>query len=175
MLTPEQEQAVRTWAQEGAGLSEIQTRLAEEFDIHLSYMDTRFLVMDINASIKDKEVPAPKQPVPPAPVREEAPASGVVHDIDAESESGVASEAEMPMGGAKPVEEGELSVELSRIQKPGFALCGSLVFPDGEKAEWGITNDGRIALDPATEGYRPSTEYLRQFQMKLKALIESAY
>lgn len=175
MLTAEQEQAVRTWAQEGAGLSEIQTRLAEEFDIHLSYMDTRFLVMDINASIKDKEVPAPKQPEPPA--REEAPTSGVVHDIDAESESGVASEmgASMPMGGAQPVEEGELTIELSRIQKPGFALCGSLVFPDGEKAEWGITNDGRIALDPTTEGYRPSQEYIRQFQMKLKALIESAY
>lgn len=174
MLTAEQEQTVRTWAQEGASLSEIQTRLAEEFDIHLSYMDTRFLVMDINANIKDKETPAPKQPEPPA--RAEAPASGVVHDIDAESESGVASEMEaMPMGGAKPVEEGELTIELSRIQKPGFALCGSLVFPDGEAAEWGITNDGRIALDPATEGYRPSQEYIRQFQMKLKALIESAY
>ncbi|MBQ2281762.1 MAG: hypothetical protein II332_03235 [Kiritimatiellae bacterium] len=173
MLTAEQEHAVRTWAQEGAGLSEIQSRLAEEFDIHMSYMETRFLVMDINASIKDKEVPAPKQPA--APAREEAPASGVVHDIDAESESGVASEAELPMGGAKPVEEGEVSVEISRIQRPGFALCGSLVFPDGEAAEWGITNDGRISMDFTTEGYRPSQEYLRQFQMKLKALIESAY
>ena len=46
-ITPEQEALVRAWAAEGATLSDIQTRLADECGVRLSYLDTRFLLLDL--------------------------------------------------------------------------------------------------------------------------------
>lgn len=146
-LTQEQQDQVRSWASTGASLSEIQSRLAEEFSITLSYMETRFLVIDLNAQLKDKQVPVEKKPVEPS---------------DEEEADALESEA-LPA-------HGDVSVEISPITRPGFALTGSVVFSDGMKAEWGFTNDGRFSLDPATAGYRPTAEDLRKFQTNLREL-----
>ena len=62
-LTPEQEALVRTWAAEGATLSDIQTRLADECGVHLSYLDTRFLLLDLKVDLVEK---TKKEPPPPA-------------------------------------------------------------------------------------------------------------
>lgn len=147
-LTQEQQDQVRSWAAAGASLSEIQSRLAEEFSIMLSYMDTRFLVIDLDAQLKDKQVPVEKKPIEPS---------------DEEEADALESEP-MPA-------HGDVSVEISPITRAGFALTGSVVFSDGMKAEWGFTNDGRFSLDPETEGYRPTAEDLRTFQTKLRALL----
>ncbi len=64
MLDDRQKNAVRKWAADGAGLSEIQRRIKDEFGISMTYMDVRFLMLDIDAVVKDK--PEPKTP-PPAP------------------------------------------------------------------------------------------------------------
>lgn len=155
-LTQEQQDKVRSWAATGANLSEIQSRLAEEFSIHISYMDTRFLVIDLKAPIKDKKAPAEKKPA----VEPVEPAKSTEDEADAlESEP-------LPA-------EGNVSVEISPIARPGFALAGSVVFSDGMKAEWGFTNDGRFSLDPQTAGYRPTSEELRKFQTKLRELCSA--
>ena len=151
-LTQEQQDKVRNWAATGASLSDIQSRLAEEFSIHISYMDTRFLVIDLNAQIKDKTVPAVKKPVEPAK--------------SIEDEADALETEPLPAGG-------DVSVEISPIARPGFALAGSVVFSDGMKAEWGFTNDGRFSLDPQTAGYRPTSEELKKFQTKLRELCSA--
>ncbi len=148
-LTQEQQDKVRNWAAAGASLSEIQSLLAEEFSIHLSYMDTRFLVIDLNAQIKDKAAPAEKKPDEPA-------------------EDGADALESEPLPA-----DGGVEVEISPIARPGFALAGSVVFPDGMKADWGFTNDGRFSLDPQTAGYRPTAEDLRKFQTKLRELCSA--
>lgn len=149
-LTQEQQDQVRSWASAGASLSEIQSRLAEEFLIALSYMETRFLVIDLNAQLKDKNVPAEKKPVKPTE----------------EDEADALESEPLPA-------DGDVSVEISPIARPGFALAGSVVFSDGMKAEWGFTNEGRFSLDPETAGYRPTAEDLRKFQKKLKELCSA--
>ncbi len=154
-LTQEQQDKVRNWAATGSSLSEIQTRLAEEFSIHISYMDTRFLVIDLNAQIKDKAVPVEKKPVKPAESTKTA-----------EDEADALESEPLPA-------DGDVSVEISPITRPGFALAGSVIFPDGMKAEWGFTNDGRFSLDPQTAGYRPTSEDLRKFQTKLRELCSA--
>ena len=68
-LTNEQRQAVRKWVADGAGLSEVQKRLKDELGLSMTYMDVRFLVLDLGAKVKDK--PAPKPAKPPAPAAEE--------------------------------------------------------------------------------------------------------
>ncbi len=56
-LTPEQQQAVSSWIAAGDNLSTVQKKLSEEFKLSLTYRDVRFLVDDLNLSLKD---PAPK-------------------------------------------------------------------------------------------------------------------
>ena len=56
-LTPEQKQTVAGWVTEGDSLSVVQKKLLEEFKISMTYMDVRFLVDDLELTLKD---PAPK-------------------------------------------------------------------------------------------------------------------
>ena len=59
-LTDEQKSAVTRWLEAGAGLSEVQKRLREEFQVSLTYLDTRLLVDDLKLTPKD---PEPELPV----------------------------------------------------------------------------------------------------------------
>ena len=63
-LDDSQRQRVSAWINEGLKLSEIQSRLASEFGLKLTYMEARFLVDDLKLVPKDPE--PPKVPEPPA-------------------------------------------------------------------------------------------------------------
>lgn len=158
-LTHEQKNTVKRWAEEGAGLSEIQTRLLDEFSIRLSYMETRFLVIDLDATIKD------------APSQEETQPQAVLADAAADAIGEDVADDEIETE-ALPA-EGEVSVDINPITRPGFAVAGTVVFSDGIKGDWGVTVDGRLSLDPAQPDYRPTSEDLRQFQLKLRDLFAS--
>ncbi|NBQ59291.1 MAG: hypothetical protein EBU32_13130, partial [Opitutaceae bacterium] len=56
-LTPAQKTTVATWIADGANLSAVQKKLRDEFKVSMTYMDVRFLVDDLNLTLKD---PAPK-------------------------------------------------------------------------------------------------------------------
>ena len=43
-LDDSQKQTVRQWIEEGLKVADIQVKLAEEFDITMTYMEVRFLV-----------------------------------------------------------------------------------------------------------------------------------
>jgi len=57
-LTPEQNAAVASWVAAGDNLSAVQKKLSEQFKLTLTYMDVRFLVDDLNLTLKDA-APAP--------------------------------------------------------------------------------------------------------------------
>jgi hypothetical protein len=57
-LTPEQNAAVASWIAAGDNLSVVQKKLAEQFQLTLTYMDVRFLVDDLDLTLKDP-APAP--------------------------------------------------------------------------------------------------------------------
>ena len=69
-LSPEQIQSIRTWAEEGLDLNAIQKRLHEDLNIKLTFMDTRFLLQDLDIRISQPE-PEPESfpeqclPLPP--------------------------------------------------------------------------------------------------------------
>ena len=54
-LSPEQIQSIRTWAEEGLDLNAIQKRLHEDLNIKLTFMDTRFLLQDLDIRIRQPE------------------------------------------------------------------------------------------------------------------------
>lgn len=57
-LSEDQKNSLHAWAAEGASIADLQKRIKEEFGIGLTYMDARFLVLDLGIEILD----APKEP-----------------------------------------------------------------------------------------------------------------
>ena len=150
--TPEQLQQVARWVADGASLAEVQSRLASDFGISMTYMDVRFLVDDLGATLVDKPEPKPAEPLPEAVA--EAPAEAPAADPLAEPAA---------PGAAK------VSVTVDTLARPGAVISGKVTFSDAQVADWYVDEMGRPGLLPATPGYRPSNEDIRQFQMLLEA------
>ena len=67
-LSEEQIATIRSWAEAGAQLAEIQLRLREEMNFAVTYMDTRFAVLDLGIELVEEKVEEPAEEVKPAPV-----------------------------------------------------------------------------------------------------------
>ena len=76
-LTEDQRAAISKWIEQGASLPDIQKRLKEEFQISLTYLETRLLADDLKLALKEPERPIEPPPLPP-PDKPAAPASGKV-------------------------------------------------------------------------------------------------
>lgn len=189
-LTQQQESLVRDWAAQGASLSEIQTRLADECGIRLSYLETRFLLIDLKVDLAEKPE---KKPAPPADLS--SPSAGDYGaapplgpndgaGVDGSGDADFSDDAQDQSGDGLPDENpaaeapggGSVQVELDRIQRPGFAVSGSIVCSDGVKGQWGVDDYGRLALAfPDNKGYRPSAADQQSFMMRLRELLAGSY
>jgi hypothetical protein len=65
-LSEDQKNAIREWAEDGAQMAEIQKRMNDEWQLRVTYMDTRFLILDLGITLKTevKEEPKKEEPVP---------------------------------------------------------------------------------------------------------------
>ncbi|MGA2246716.1 MAG: hypothetical protein ABSH48_17125 [Verrucomicrobiota bacterium] len=154
-LTEEQRQRVTTWIEQGATLSEIQSRLASELGLKLTYMDTRFLVDDLKLVPKDPErLKTPELP----PAEKAAPAAGL------EAADKVA-EAEAPL---PPAGGGKVAVTVDQITRPGAIVSGKVTFSDRQTAEWYLDQTGRLGVVPKQQGYKPSAADVQDFQIALQ-------
>jgi|ERR1041385_3396546 hypothetical protein len=148
-LDDAQRQKVAEWIAQGLKLSEIQSRIATELGVRLTYMDVRLVVDDLKLTPKDVDKPklsgtfAPPQ-VPASP----------------------AAKAAAPF----PEEEGEaparpnVSVKVDQIARPGAVVSGKVTFSDGNSADWYFDQTGRLGLIPQSPGYRPNAADLQEFQ-----------
>ncbi len=69
-LSEDQKTALHRWAAEGASIADLQKRLKDEFDLGVTYMDARFLVLDLGIELKEapKEEKKPEdEPAKPVP------------------------------------------------------------------------------------------------------------
>ncbi|OGV67279.1 MAG: hypothetical protein A2283_05020 [Lentisphaerae bacterium RIFOXYA12_FULL_48_11] len=156
-LTQEQEQAVRMWAGEGCGLSDIQKRLSEQFGVSATYMDVRFIVIDLGVDLKEKKVASPKKVEP---------------DVVGASPS--ASEAQSPVPASQNPAgmPGNVVVALDHVVRPGSVVSGTVRFSDGVSASWYLDQYGRLALDAGQPGYSPSKPDIQIFQQELRKELE---
>jgi hypothetical protein len=67
-LTPEQVASLKQWAAEGATMSDLQRHLKEDFGFTLTYMDTRFLILDLGIELVEEKKDEPKVEEKAAPV-----------------------------------------------------------------------------------------------------------
>jgi len=156
-LSESQKEAVKKWVEEGCGLSEIQKRLMSEFGISATYMEVRFLIIDLGLKIKEKES---------KPAAAETNRRGVTSEQLEEEE--YADEEPLP-GGAG----GRVTVQIDRVMKPGSILSGTVTFSDGVSASWMLDQMGRLALATGKQGYQPSPADLQDFQFELRRLLET--
>ena len=145
-LDENQRQRVTAWILEGAKLSEIQSRLAAEFGLRLTYMEVRFLVDDLKLTPKDPEPPKPVEPPPAAP-KAAAPAA------------------------EPPSATGKVAVTVDQLTRAGSVVSGKVTFSDGQTAEWYLDQSGRLGVVPKQQGYKPTAADVQQFQMALEKEI----
>lgn len=60
-LTPEQKDSLKQWAAEGATMSDLQRRMKEDFGHTVTYMDTRFLILDLGIELIEEPKVEPKE------------------------------------------------------------------------------------------------------------------
>jgi hypothetical protein len=151
-----QKQKVTGWIKEGLKLSEIQSNLASEFGIHVTYMEVRFLVDDLKLTPKDQLAVPPEKKVLPAKGKEQgAPLGAQAPAADEAASSGV-------------------SVTVDNVTRPGAVVSGSVTFSDGNVAQWYLDQFGRLGLAPQQQGYKPSAADLEAFQIQLHNELQNA-
>lgn len=146
-LSDEQIATIRQWVSEGAQMAEVQRRLKEDFGFNVTYMDTRFLALDLDLKFQVDEEEKPETPG--------APVIGEGDDA-------------APAGGAS----GEVTATLDQVARPGAMVSGTVTFSDGVKGVWLIDEMGRPSIDPDQPGYQPTEADLMSFQDKLRTLLD---
>ena len=148
-LSSEQVEMVTRWVAEGAQMADVQRRLKDDFGFNVTYMDTRFLSLDLELNFQVNEEEAKAEEVIEAPQVQEEP------DLE----------------GTKP-DGGSVSASLDQVARPGSMVSGTVTFSDGMKGLWLIDEMGRPSIDPDQPGYQPSEADLVSFQEELKVLLD---
>jgi hypothetical protein len=157
-LSPEQKQAVAAWVAAGDNLSSIQKKLSQEFKLSLTYKDVRFLVDDLDLSLKDALPKVSDDLSQPAAAAPAAPA-----DVAEDPEADFAA----PGAGAVTV-----SVDRATLL-PGAIASGSVTFSDGVTGKWMVDHQGRPGFTEVSQpGYRPTPADAQAFMQELSAALQ---
>ncbi len=157
-LSEEQIATIRSWAEEGADLSDIQRKLGDELEIRVTYLETRFLLEDLKIEL----IPEPE------PVVEEEAEEEAVEDQEGEEPS---AEEEIP---GEPAGDVNVSVTIDTVQRPGAIVSGRVTFSGGSGAAWSLDQMGRLSMDADDPSYKPSEEELISFQHELQKAVQNS-
>ena len=109
MLSNDQKETVRQWAEEGADLSDIHKRLKEELGIQMTYLDARLLVSELQVSL-DK-------PAEPETDSSEAEVTDEITDVQSELEA-AAKDLEAIEPEPAPLGGGSVDVTVDQAGSP---------------------------------------------------------
>ena len=124
-------------------LNEIHKILADQHSVKMTFMELRLLSSEIEDMDWGKFDPK------------------VEKDDDDEDET--PKEPEILSG---------TQIEISKIQRPGAMVSGSVTFISGLKGEWHIDSMGQLGLNMADEDAQPTEEDMQDFQMELRRKIQ---
>lgn len=173
-LTPEQKTAVANWIAAGDNLSAVQKRLLEEFNLSMTYMDVRFLVDDLDLTLKD--------PVSPKADASDVGKSGTTSsdgnappaaDADTGDEDDIENDALPATPDDEAIPGGNVVVNADNVTLiPGALASGTVTFSDGVTGKWIVDNYGRPGFtEVSKEGYRPTKEDAQSFMQQLDAAL----
>lgn len=150
-LSEDQISSIKTWAEDGDSLADIQRRLNDEFGIKVTYLETRFLLEDLKIELKSEPVPEPEEDAEP---------EGEILLDDTEASAG-------PEGD-------EALVTVDQVQRPGALVSGKVTFAGGKSASWYLDQMGRLGMDPESEEFEPNEAQMMSFQKELQAAIQKS-
>ncbi|MDP0489726.1 MAG: hypothetical protein Q7Q71_01595 [Verrucomicrobiota bacterium JB023] len=81
-LSEAQVAALKDWTEQGEQLSDLQRRLKEEFGITVTYMDMRFVALDLGLEFKSEEEAPEEEATEEAEVVEAVPQDGITLTVD---------------------------------------------------------------------------------------------
>lgn len=142
-------QAVAGWVRAGESIAAVQQRLNEEFGIKLTFMETRFLLDELDLDLVDNT------PTGGEAAEDPQAADGKAVDLE---------DAGMDAAAAA----GKVTVDVDPVTRPGALVSGSVLFSDGKSCGWSLDQYGRLGLIPPEEGYQPSPEDIEAFQGALQ-------
>ena len=155
-LSDAQIATIRSWADNGDQLSDIQKRLGDELEIKVTYLETRFLLEDLGIELQTEPEPEPEE-------------EDVAEDVpEAEAAEGEESSEE------EPASEGGVSVTVDKIQRPGAVISGRVDFGGGKTSAWWIDQMGRLGMDSDDPDFRPSEEQAMAFQQELQKVVQES-
>ena len=154
-LDEAQRAKVTQWIAEGLKLSELQSRMANELGLRLTYMDVRLLVDDLKLTPKDAEPAKVTDSILQAPADTRQPGTKPPKTPEPQAQRGL----------------GQVTLSVDEIARPDAIASGRVTFSDGNTAEWYLDQMGRLGLLPQKQGYRPSDSDLQQFQAALEAQL----
>ena len=193
-LTPEQKAAVAGWVAAGDNLSVVQKKLSEQFKLSLTYRDVRFLVDDLELTLKD---PAPK--VDTTDVTKAAAAKPAIdkaarpEPAERAEKKGFFDKAKEKLGLAKdeaaaepddaeaalddalpPGGASKVSVTVDKATLiPGAIASGDVTFSDGVTGNWVVDQYGRPGFSKISQpGYRPSPADAQAFMKELSTALQ---
>lgn len=177
-LTNDQIATIQQWAADGDQLNDIQKKMESEMELKLTYMDVRFLMLDLEITIRDIAAEeAAKQAELDA-------LNPIEHPVDAdmaemmEELSGIPEE---PLDEAPPVTAqanppatgaSSVTVTVDAIAKPGLMATGRVTFSDGQAGDWYIDDRG-LGIDPDNDDCAPTKSDIEAFQKELQRLMDS--
>jgi len=146
-LTAEQQEQIKVWAGEGDQLADLQEKINSEFQLKqsITYLDTRFLVIDLGIELIAEAKPEEKKP-----------------------------EEKKPEDQPKAlVPQGYVDAVVDEIVRPGFLASGKVIFSDGMHATWGLDQMGRLSVDADTADYKINDEDMIAFQEILRDKLKA--
>ena len=157
MTQEEIKQFIADKTAEGMSLTAIQDALSAQ-GVKIRFMELRLLAAEIESVLAKKEADkaAAEAPAPEEKKTEEAPAPAPAEPA-----------APAPDGAAKV--RGATTVSVSPIQRPGFAMSGSVSFGSGVTADWYVDQTGRLGLDNASG--QPDEQDIQEFQIELRKAL----
>lgn len=162
-LSEDQVLLISQWAANGAQLTDIQKRLEDEMEFRLSYMDTRFLILDLGVEIRNL-------------AQEQAETEQSEQDEVAKSESDAKNGEELTEDDIEvlpPSDGGNVKVSVDDIARPGLMASGRVTFAGGQGGMWYVDEMGRLGIDPEVEGYQPSEADIMAFQRELQLVMDA--
>ena len=165
-LTEDQISTIKSWIESGDDLGKIQNQIRESFDINLTYLETRFLLSDLDIELKEEEEEEPENDHSETTDKNDAVAERP-DEIDKEPTDSRDLEEES----AEDPHSTNVSVSVDSITQPQCVISGKVTFSDGKIASWYFDQMGQLGLNPDEEGYTPSREDVAVFQVELRKVL----
>ena len=163
----ERNQFILECLSQGMSLSELQDQLAQQHDIHMTYMELRMLTADLQVNW-DKQDAKAEAAKPKAAQDNTTQADAPQAPPEDEPYGETADDALPPEGPAGDALRGKTTVEVSKVVRPGAAMSGTVKFGSGASGEWYLDQYGRLGFNPDEGSTNPDQQDVQEFQLELQ-------